>query len=621
MFLFLLFFFFCCCDVFVLFLTGHFFVFFGFFTFLFFIFLLLFQDSDLENDGDGNNGDGNGNGLDDGLQPPRKRRRLNKKAQGKNKNKNKQVRSSKRQQERATRNYYRFTYYSLHSSGIAYNLARNIHKADNDMLWLAILGLTELFIFEKIDRQQYDAQIVKYRDEVIINNPPYDAKNGQNSNSNAKHRNKNGNKNNKNNNNNDDFIVDDGMSDINDNGNDNNGNNNINNNNRNNLNVGGINMMDDGASYEFSDLNIESNKVVLHRKRGHIQFSQEFRFTMMRFWTLYDSMYYSRYIGSKLGVWTEVGKNRLKELMAKMALPLAEAQQPFANMKRQFKAQLPCLLNQHAKYYKLDEDICYGSFTKQHGSNYSISAADMVTAITAVLEADYLVYPNSLINNNDNNNKQMNNKNNNNNNSNNDHGNSSNEYENKEELIDDDYWKENFWACYDATSIAIKNQANLEIAISLAKSRQKSIVRTGIDILERKQIKTLDILKIVRLDDKNDFQTVMSLRSLALFIIDSFAEYRASRGKVSNKGSSRAFVLASYLDKTQSYLVMGIPAKAHRGDVQKSIFGRAFADTAKKIHARFAAELFDGSCIEIKKEDFNDWLEMLHEAMYESIIS
>lgn len=40
---------------------------------------------------------------------------------------------------------------------------------------------------------------------------------------------------------------------------------------------------------------------------GKIQFEEDYRFMMLRWWTLYDSMYYSDYVASKLFTWHHNG--------------------------------------------------------------------------------------------------------------------------------------------------------------------------------------------------------------------------------------------------------------------------------------------------------------------------
>ncbi len=46
--------------------------------------------------------------------------------------------------------------------------------------------------------------------------------------------------------------------------------------------------------------------------------SEELRFMLFRHWTLYDAMFHSSYVASKLGIWKEKGRQRLTGLLAKM---------------------------------------------------------------------------------------------------------------------------------------------------------------------------------------------------------------------------------------------------------------------------------------------------------------
>eukprot|EP01083_Nonionella_stella_P198535 728829_1 len=62
------------------------------------------------------------------------------------------------------------------------------------------------------------------------------------------------------------------------------------------------------------------------------------------------------------------------------------AQQPYSAMKRQYKRKLPQMFNGNLQWIR--SNLTFGSFSKQHGGHQSISAADMVYAITAVLESD-----------------------------------------------------------------------------------------------------------------------------------------------------------------------------------------------------------------------------------------
>jgi len=58
----------------------------------------------------------------------------------------------------------------------------------------------------------------------------------------------------------------------------------------------------------------------LHPDDLSVRATDELRFTLFRHWTLYDAMYHSSYVASKLGIWKEKGRKRLTGLLAKMGL-------------------------------------------------------------------------------------------------------------------------------------------------------------------------------------------------------------------------------------------------------------------------------------------------------------
>jgi len=54
------------------------------------------------------------------------------------------------------------------------------------------------------------------------------------------------------------------------------------------------------------------------RDQQQILVFEEYRFMLYRHWTLYDSMYHSSYMATKLGIWKEKGRKRLHTFLAKM---------------------------------------------------------------------------------------------------------------------------------------------------------------------------------------------------------------------------------------------------------------------------------------------------------------
>lgn len=49
-----------------------------------------------------------------------------------------------------------------------------------------------------------------------------------------------------------------------------------------------------------------------------IRQNEEMRLCLYRHWTLYDSMYHSSYLASRMKLWTERGKRNLSGMLAKM---------------------------------------------------------------------------------------------------------------------------------------------------------------------------------------------------------------------------------------------------------------------------------------------------------------
>ena len=52
----------------------------------------------------------------------------------------------------------------------------------------------------------------------------------------------------------------------------------------------------------------------------------DFRFPLMRHWTVYDSIIHSRYVATRLQTWQEKGKDKVKELLVRMGLSQRDCQ-------------------------------------------------------------------------------------------------------------------------------------------------------------------------------------------------------------------------------------------------------------------------------------------------------
>ena len=118
---------------------------------------------------------------------------------------------------------------------------------------------------------------------------------------------------------------------------------------------------------------------------GRIEFRDEYRFMLHRHWSLYDAMYYSRFVSSRLGIWKMDGKDKLNTFMARMGVSLKESKQKFSFMSNDLKARLRDKIDEYAEDYGLS-DIVYNSFVRFVGFGQVFSAADYAFGITAALE-------------------------------------------------------------------------------------------------------------------------------------------------------------------------------------------------------------------------------------------
>eukprot|EP01035_Chromulina_nebulosa_P018949 gene18949-24757_t len=137
--------------------------------------------------------------------------------------------------------------------------------------------------------------------------------------------------------------------------------------------------------------NDTTDTIVPGSENGNISEGLEYRFFMYRHWSLYDSMYYSPYIASKLLVWQSQGTSKLQELLAKIGMPLQQSKQQFnfiiPSLRNHFRKEI---LDKDSKqeYNLINPDVLYRSFYRFNSFKNQIAASDIVLASTALLEVD-----------------------------------------------------------------------------------------------------------------------------------------------------------------------------------------------------------------------------------------
>ncbi|KAG0303655.1 hypothetical protein BGZ98_006426 [Dissophora globulifera] len=378
---------------------------------------------------------------------------------------------------------------------------------------------------------------------------------------------------------------------------------------------------------------------------GSIQCTEEYRFLMVRHWSLYESMYHSNYVASRLGIWREPGRKRLFALLAKMGFSLDECKQVFAHMSIDLKKILKERIEMVAPEYGLHE-VLYTSFTRSYGFRGVMSASDVVYSVASLLEPSpealvtlgyrsERIAEDSLsadagqslaaekqaggggssnnnesnvvnnINNNINYSSSSSNNNNNNTTSNNSiskNGNNINKSDSNSSSSQS-WWHSNFFKACDSLQVGGGEGDLLREGLELCMKTQKAVVRQAVAIIEKQVIITLSTCRVATLKDGPDlavFWNPLTLNKLAQFLVYAIREYG------SRKAGHRPipFVLAVLKEETQTFVVTGVHGSPVMGEViPNSKFGIVFEKISYNEKIPMKQLGFDKSVVEIDRDD------------------
>ncbi|KAG6891331.1 hypothetical protein C0992_008785 [Termitomyces sp. T32_za158] len=360
-----------------------------------------------------------------------------------------------------------------------------------------------------------------------------------------------------------------------------------------------------------------------------VRASDELRFLLFRHWTLYDAMFHSSYIASKLGIWKERGR---------------QTQQPYAHMDMDLKRVLVQKLNDIAPEYGLVE-LSYPSFMRCFGfRSQPLSAADAVEGISALLDAAGGVRIDVEIEGARNGGEwfgggrawEAN--------ANRDSGKKKQENERAEqqtpvadggqssaakalhvanreelELERSSWWIRNFWTAYDA----LNDIGVLRDALNLSMALHRAIIRQGTSIIDKQDIKTMAGYRVVVLSQGPDlalFAHPSVLMRLALWLVDALRDHIPAVTNGSKaKRKSLPFVVACLNEVTQTYMVVGFTAAFEFGDVRKNEFTRTFVNARKLCRAELRHTSFDATVVELPQKDLRIFLDALCEGPHEDM--
>ncbi|KAL7949999.1 CDC45 family [Trichoderma barbatum] len=283
-----------------------------------------------------------------------------------------------------------------------------------------------------------------------------------------------------------------------------------------------------------------------------IRLSPEPRFLLIRHWSLYDSMLHSPYLFSRLRTWSEAGIKRLHKLLAKMGVSLAQCKQSYTHMDMMLKRELRAKLLKYGSLYNLDEMVPAvdtdgkdragakdgWGFVRSWGWRATLSAQDVGVVIGALLEVGKHAHTLEATNAGP---SQV-----------------TREMEDESELAaQGEEWISRFWEAYDA----LENIDALKAGLPTAQFLHRAIYRTGTSLINKKQIKHLRAFRMCVVKDGPDvalFTHPAALTKLALWIGEALAEQeKESHGKLSHGGRGTPLVVASLNEKRGVYIVVG----------------------------------------------------------------
>ncbi|KAL2153052.1 hypothetical protein VTH82DRAFT_4207 [Thermothelomyces myriococcoides] len=291
-----------------------------------------------------------------------------------------------------------------------------------------------------------------------------------------------------------------------------------------------------------------------------IRLSPEPKFLLIRHWSLYDSMLHSPYLFSRLKTWSETGLKRLHKLLAKMGVSLVQCKQSYAHMDMMLKRELRTKLLKYASLYNLDELVPSidtdgkdrggakdgWGFVRSWGWRATLSAQDVGVVVGALLEVGKNTAA-SLSSS----------------------SSSSDPTSSSATTQSQDLsaaasepasaeWIPRFWDAYDA----LEDIEALKAGLPTAQLLHKAIFTTGTTVLKKKQISHLRAFRMCVVRDSPDaalFNHPGALTKLALWIGEALAEQEreASGGRLPHGGRGTPLVVASLDEKRGVYVVVG----------------------------------------------------------------
>ena len=308
-----------------------------------------------------------------------------------------------------------------------------------------------------------------------------------------------------------------------------------------------------------------------------IRLSPEPKFLLIRHWSLYDSMLHSPFLSTRLHVWSDAGRKRLNKLLAKMGVSLQEAGKGYVHMDMEIKRSLRQRILKFAEMYNLDglvpgDDGRSGregwGFVRSWGWKATLSAVDVSTIVGAILEVgidgtgsswDMRYDPHGRNPNYNSRVRALPTP------PHSEDGSSQLDAQPSNAAEAPDWTTHRFFAAYDSlnptTTSSSQGLSVLLAHVSTAQNMQRAILRTGSALIAKKQIRHLRAFRMGVVKEGPDvplFTHPGALTKLAGWVSEAVTVLEAEKGSRKPGGKDDALVLGC-LDETRGvYVVVGL---------------------------------------------------------------
>ncbi|EZA48863.1 Cell division control protein 45-like protein [Ooceraea biroi] len=305
---------------------------------------------------------------------------------------------------------------------------------------------------------------------------------------------------------------------------------------------------------------IDTDKQQQQRSIVKVTYDKDLQLALYRHWTVESSLKYSMSTAVSLRLWSIRGEQRLREVLAEMGLPLVQSKQLFRAMDLTFRQEFRQMVEKLAGKYNVNS-IIGTSFTLQYGYRFKYCASDMVYAMLALLDS----------------------------------------------TTKDRQPQRCFLDALDCLSRTKKDV--LESGIEKAKLVLHNVFKTAQSILEAKQIKNFGSFLYLNVPEGN-IDNYLFAHSHPLIMLAQFA-LKAYVNSSKNRRASEWPLVASaqFSAEEGSCLLVGIPPVCE--DQPRSLFGKAFEQTAKNRSCYIEADYFDSTIIRLKIEERSKFLDAL----------